>query len=161
MADKQASKTFINRFLAYALTRVSYRDTEALEDYHSISGQLNMDFYSKMLQVVQAGYEKYIGLTVSALHDDKPKNQESQDFEYWLKALLLGMNQWLPAQTVRDRFSGTVAEYVLSGEFLSACTQGKKLNDELMKRLNIDVHNRFYTLVCKGIISIDPSPYYQ
>ena len=152
MTDRKPSKAFLNRFYAYTFARMTYRDTDLLESHHVVSGQLDADFYSQMLSEVQNNFDKLLPQIRRVIDGPAPQSEEEKNLFIWLNGLLHSMDQWLPPKRVRDSFNGSVAEFVLSGEFLSACTQGLKLNDELMMKLNIDVHNRFYTLVCRGVM---------
>lgn len=152
MPNGKPSKTFLNRFYAYALARMTYRDTDLLENHHVVSGQLNVDYYSQMLSEVQNNYDKLLPQIKKIVDGPVPQSEEEKNLYIWLNGLLHSMNQWLPPKKVPDSFNGSVAEFVLNGEFLSACNQKLALDDALMMKLNIDVHNRYYTLLCRNVI---------
>ena len=150
--NEKPSKAFMSRYITYVLTRMTFRDTALLEDYHAVHRQLDMDFHSKMLVAVQANYEKLFPQIKTVILSSDPRSISGGLLYDGLYALLRSVQEWLPPRKIRDRFTGSIAEFVLGGEFTTACFEQCKLTDEEIMKLNIDVYNRFYTLVCRNII---------
>ena len=62
------------------------------------------------------------------------------------------MPEWDNPKVLRSKFDGNIAEYVLYGEFRSACRNSLPLTDDVMRTLNQDIYNRYYTLLHRGVI---------
>lgn len=152
MPARKPSQAFMNRFLAFALTQLTYRDTDLLENHHASSEPLSMDFYDRMLIEVQDNFDNLYPRILQMINGTTQLSEDDGILYDELFVLLRSMNEWLPPQKVHDRFTGTVAEFVLNGEFLAACSQQFRLTDKLMMTLNMDVHNRYYTLVCRNVL---------
>ena len=54
---------------------------------------------------------------------------------------------------LRERCNCTVPEYILRGKFRAICTDEEKLTENNMMECNIDIRNRYYTLICREVIT--------
>jgi hypothetical protein len=151
---KTPSKVFFPRCLAYITTRLTYRNTDDLEELH-VQNKIktpDMSFFNQMLENVRTLFDKYYPHVKSLLSDEPPSNQLEIDLQEYLRYLICEMKEWDTPHLKQAPFSGDVAEFVLSGAFKTACEKNQPLTDDKMHVLNKDVYNRFYTLVLKGII---------
>lgn len=148
-----------NRKIAYILTLVCYREVECWEQYHIEHKKLDFDIYREMLSATRAKLGLYLPFTQYMrmskdewiAHEEKLTQQE-QDYMLGFAYYGASVQEWQPAVKLDMPCGDDIAEYLLSGRLKQACENGEILNNELMKQINIDVHNRMFTLIEKHII---------
>ena len=59
---------------------------------------------------------------------------------------------WDKPVLCEEPVSDDVVSYIMSGKLREACETELTLTDALMKEINIDVHNRVYTLIENGLL---------
>ena len=141
---------------AYVLTLNCYRNVDCGENYHSKCTQLNMGIYNEMLVAVKREYEYfhplylYLRMDSAQLRSALRRITEAEQNELFF-LFKMGRNNkcWDKAQSVSGPICNNNIEFLLSGRLKSACENGECLDDKLMKEINIDVHNRMYTLIVK------------
>ena len=160
---KRERRVTARKRVPYTLTQACYR--ELIEDWHAEQIQLNMAHYENLKkkcaeqlsglirdieEVKQAGgLINTTGMLVLA-----HKNSFLVYFlEYYYSDL-----DWTPPEFLEIPLPISTpeacAEFVLGGVFLEACKNHDRLTDRMMKWINIDVHNRFFTLTEAGIIPL-------
>ena len=151
---KKPSKSFLLKSFVYTLTRLTYRDSDELEELHTQSQvkTADMSFYNQMFDTIRMLFDKYYSHLKSLFADIPPSNRFEMDLKEYIGYLLAEMSEWDTPKTIKEAFSGEIAEFVLSGTFKTACENHHSLTDAEMHLLNQDVYNRYYTLVLKGII---------
>lgn len=82
----------------------------------------------------------------------KKLTQQEQDYMLGFAYYGASIHEWQPAIKLDAPYGDDIAEYLLSGRFKQACSNGEILNNELMKQINIDVHNRMFTLIENNLI---------
>ena len=141
---------------AYVLALNCYRNVECWENYHAKGAQLNMNIYDEMLVAVKREYDYfrplylYLRMDSAQLRSALNCLTEAEQREL-LFLFKMGRNNkcWDKAQRVSDPIGDDNIQFLLSGRLKSACENRECLDDKLMKEINIDVHNRMYTLIVK------------
>lgn len=148
------------RKIAYVLTLVCYREIDCWEQYHSEQIELDMCIYEEMLSAVREKlsfhlpFVKYMRMTAEEwLIQGEKLSQQEQELMLGFVFYSRSMNEWEPAKRIYAPKSNNFAEYLLCGRCKDACANGEKLNNALMKEINIDVHNRMFTLIDTNRIS--------
>ena len=143
-----------NRKIAYVLTLVCYREVDCWEHYHTEHKKLNMIIYDEMRLAVNNNLDfylpfvKYMRMSKEEwLGQEKQLTQQEQDYMLGFAYYGASIHEWQPAVVLDDPCNDDIAEYLLSGRLKEACENGEILNNELMKQINIDVHNRMFTLI--------------
>lgn len=148
---------------SYILTRLCYRELAVVEDRHQAHKDADLDYYNcveeecavvlrqtiaEIKEVQQSGgiLEKLIS-PIKGNRFNKFFRENVFCCGDWDHPVLLSIA--LPTPTAEQ-----CAAFVLGGTFLKACREGWNLTDSEMKRINIDVHNRFYSLMNAGIIPV-------
>ena len=103
--------------------------------------QEKLDFYLPFVKYMRMSKEEWIG-------QEQNHSQEEKDYMLGFAYYSRSFNEWLPAKAIKDLVVDDYAEYLLRGRFKSACENSEKLTDTIMKEINIDVHNRMFTLIC-------------
>lgn len=148
------AQLFSDKKIAYILILVCYREIDYWEEKHSRQEQLDMSTYKQMLIYVQEKLDFYLPF-VKYMRMSKEEwsskgqnlSQEDRDYMLGFAYYSRSINEWLPAKLIKDPVVDDYAEYLLHGRFKSACENSEKLTDDLMKEINIDVHNRMFTLI--------------
>lgn len=146
------SKASDNRALAYLYAVMTYRNDTSLENRHWSQQPLDEEFFQTMRNEVSTLFESRHRVFTENLNGVPPKTEEEQKVIAYVGICLYSIHTWFPPEKVRDRFKGDVASFVLDGRFKQACEAHEVPTDELMKEMNHDVHCRYYTLLCRGII---------
>ena len=149
-----AAHLFSKRKVAYVLTIVCYREIACWEQYHSEQRVLNMSIYEEMLSALKEKlafflpFVKYMRMTPEEwfAHEHELSSQQKELIEFFI-AYTRSMYEWEPAERIEPLGTDDIAEYLLCGRCKEACANAEKLNNALMKEINIDVHNRMYTLI--------------
>lgn len=155
------------RKLARAITHYVYRNTK-IEDYHSENVVMDLNFYKKVYKQVYAKmvkaerFTKYIigfarrekeGKSLGAEAFNLIKEEDVAGFVPFYKQInwnsLFGKS-WDEAELIDVKVSGTLARFILDGEFKKHCFSGSHLDDNAMKEINKDIHNRVYSLLING-----------
>lgn len=145
---------------ALTYTHVCYRNT-FIEDLHSVSHKLDMNIYkdvdsfvSEKIALLQR-YRKYADMVFTT---PTKLLAPGMDIPAEAKELLLDVmyntlmgSDWYAAEAC-EYYDTAPAEYILSGKFREFCLLGEKLTDKNMKIINIDIHNRFYTLLLHNVL---------
>ncbi len=145
------SKAFEDRVNSYIYLMVTYRDTALLENRHSSGNALDMDFYDEMFWELHKQFTWFHKIYCK-LQGNVPETKEEKRVHMMAYNYMKSADKWDDPIKVRDRFQNDLAGFILDGEFLKACKEGKKLSDPLMKVINKDIRNRYYTLLSRGII---------
>ena len=153
-----ASKKYINTCLSFVYARYTYRDTDLLEDKHASGEKLDMKFYESIVDLTKIRYYEIHQVITDNFCGVAPRNDKEKDLVAAVALYTRTHDHWDPPEKVRNRFEGTVVGFVLDGEFLKACKLGLSLSDELMKTINKDICNRYYTLLSRGIITHELQP---
>ncbi|MDE6656661.1 MAG: hypothetical protein K2J85_06705 [Anaeroplasmataceae bacterium] len=166
MYNSEAGK----RKMALAITHYAYRNT-FLEDYHSESKRLDMNFYNELYSIVDEKlrnvllFHKYIEgypkeqinkADIEDLTATVPEELRVKFLEYLLDILFHSNfgSDWDTAEILECNLNGEcITDFVLSGHFLECCKNGEILSDKIMCYINKDVHNRIYTLLLKDYFS--------
>ncbi len=145
-----------NRELAYTLTVACYRDNECWEERHVALGALDMDIYDQMLIQVQEKldrflpYVKYLRMDAfTLLSETATLPKKDQDILLGLKVYGMSSHTWQKAEKLTEPIGENMVTYLLNGRLKTACENGEILNNDLMKEINMDVHNRMFTLIEK------------
>ena len=146
------STALLHRILAYAYANLSYRNTDLLENRHSAQIALDMEFYSAMKAEVLRLFDTMHRILTDNMAGKKPETEEEVMILQYASLEIHSYQKWDPPKKVRDRFNGDVAEFVLCGRFKQACENREVPTDALMKELNVDVNDGFFTLLSRGII---------
>ncbi len=154
---KKPSKLFTDRCFAYALMRLTYSDIKELSELHTQKDvrTFDMEFYKYMLTSVERLYNQHISLVSKIFAYESPINQDESDWQEHIGYLIAQMPELDDPSVIDDLFYGNVAEYLLSGEFKTACANKVSLSDYTRRRLDQDVYNRYFTLLQKGHIPND------
>ncbi len=146
-----------NKKIAYVLTVFAYREVGIWENYHAQKKILDMSVYDEMCSSVKKQlniflpYMKYMRMSVEEwLYQGSTLSQEKQD--YMLGFISRSIHEWIPARTINEPICDDLAEYMLGGRFKTACENGDQLDNGVIMQINIDVHNRVYTLIESGRI---------
>ena len=145
------SKAFEDRVNSYIYSMVTYRDTALLENRHASGKGLDMDFYDEMFWELHKQFTWFHKI-YSKLQDNVPETKEEKRVHMMSYNYMKSADKWDDPVKVRDRFQNDLAGFILDGEFLKACKECKKLSDPLMKVINKDIRNRYYSLLSRGII---------
>ena len=159
LTDEELAKIFVHMI---------YRDTE-VEDYHSETVRMDEALYADVLRIVKSNLRK-----IARNHDLLASVKEEEvkrllrtmyptralefakyadtlsyytSFKvgfYWDEPILL------QTEPPKDK-----AAYLLGGAFLEGCNAHWLFDDDAMCRINKDICNRVYTLICSGLL---PSP---
>lgn len=148
-----------NRKIAYILTLVCYREVECWEQYHTEHKKLDLCIYREMLFEIRTKLDFYLPFTKYMrmgkdewIAHEKKLTQQEQDYMLGFAYYGASIYEWQPAIKLDAPYGDDIAEYLLSGRFKQACSNGEILNNELMKQINIDVHNRMFTLIENNLI---------
>lgn len=146
------SKIFLHRTLAFVYTNLMYRNSDLLEKRHCTQIAFDHEFYAAMYSEVSVQFSHINRILADNMADKKPEtDEEAMTLEY-VANLIPSFQTWDSPKKVRDHFTGDLAEFVLHGRFKQACENHEVPTDVLMKELNIDVNDRFFTLLSRGII---------
>ena len=145
------SKVFEDRVNSYIYSMVTYRDTAPLENRHASGKALDMDFYDEMFWELHKQFTWFHKIYCK-LQYNVPETKEEKRVNMMSYNYMKSADKWDDPVKVRDRFQNDLAGFILDGEFLKVCKEGKKLSDPLMKVINKDIRNRYYTLLSRGII---------
>ena len=146
------SKKRLNTRLSYVYTRYTYRDTDLLEDKHASQENLDMEFYRQMCCVTTARYDEIHRIITDVIAGRKPQNEAEEDMHLVVALYSRNLDNWDQPEKVKVKFDGSITDFVLGGEFLAACRNKDVLTDNLMIRINKDVCNRYFTLLCTETI---------
>lgn len=148
-----------NKKIAYVLTVFAYREAGNWEDYHAQKKILDMSVYDEMCRSVKEQlsiflpYMKYLRMSVEDwLDQGSTLSQEEQDYMLGFVFISRSSHEWIPARTINEPIGDDLAEYMLGGRFKAACENGDQLDNDVIMQINIDVHNRVYTLIESGRI---------
>lgn len=148
-----------NKKIAYVLTVFAYREAGNWEDYHAQKRILDMSVYDEMCRSVKVQlsiflpYIKYLRMSVDEwLDQGSTLSQEQQDYMLGFVFISRSSHEWISAKTINEPIGDDLAEYMLEGRFKAACENGEQLNNDVIMQINIDVHNRVYTLIENGRI---------
>lgn len=156
------------RKMALSITHYVYRNTK-LEDYHAETVKMDQNFYRKIYSIVKAKiknvqlFQRYVDsfsqedlnnqAILEQLINSVPEELQLRWIRY-LQEIIWGMQygaNWDPAQRMQSISAGqSLAGYILAGKFLDCCNDGCILDDDTMRVINRDVHNRVYTLLTEG-----------
>ena len=143
-----------NRRIAYILTRICYREAKCWEDYHSQKVKLDMHIYEEMLSTVKLNllfylqFVKYMRMSKEEwLSIVKELPQQVQDIMLAILLYSSGFFEWKPAEKLNEQIPKDITTFLLCGRLKLACENGEVLDNSLMKQINIDVHNRMFTLI--------------
>lgn len=143
-----------NRRIAYILTRICYREAKCWEDYHSQKVKLDMHIYEEMLSTVKLNllfylqFVKYMRMSKEEwLSIVKELPQQVQDIMLAILLYSSGFFEWEPAEKLNEQIPKDITTFLLCGRLKLACENGEVLDNSLMKQINIDVHNRMFTLI--------------
>ena len=143
-----------NKKIAYVLTVLAYRNVGIWEDYHAQKKILDMSVYYEMCHSVNEKlnillpYMKYLRMDAGErLSKGSTLSQEEQDYILGFEFISMSSHEWLPAKTIDEPICDDLAEYMLDGRFKTACENGEQLDNNVIMQINIDVHNRVYTLI--------------
>lgn len=148
-----------NKKIAYVLTVFAYREVENWENYHAQNKILDMSVYDEMCRSVKAQlniflpYMKYMRMSVEKwLNQGSTLSQEEQDYMLGFMFISRSIHEWIPAMAINEPICDDPTEYMLGGRFKTACENGDQLDNDVIMQINIDVHNRVYTLIESGRI---------
>lgn len=171
-----AAKEMSEETLSKALVHDIYRNTPELEDMHCALKPMSMEFFRTMklmmkdkIAVHRSAY-KLIDTNVSeaffratAAYDcDGPGMLSAYAFTLVATATMFG-NGWDKPTTVDpseidvlcrnivnadpEDIDEIYAIFLLSGKFRDHCYKKTVLSDSIMKEINIDIHNRMYSIL--------------
>lgn len=146
------STAILHRILAFTYANLMYRNTDILENRHCAQLDFDTEFYAIMYAEVSKQFSEKYRILTDNMAGKKPETDEEVMVLEYASEIIHSYQTWDPPKKVRDRFTGDVAEFVLRGRFKQACENHEVPNDALMKELNIDVNDRFFTLLSRGII---------
>lgn len=140
------SKAHLYRTLSGIYTVQTFRNLHIIEKQHSEGVNCNTEFYTEVLLKVADEYQN--------LNDAfNGKNDEYFEMlEESLKFCLSYFRKWQNPIKIRERMNCSIPEYVLHGRFKEICINGEKLTEDNMMQCNIDIRNRYYTLINRSII---------
>ena len=148
-----------NHKLSYVIAKACYRDIDVWEERHSASGNLDLELYNDMYGMISSKLREYIPciklLKLTKEEFDALEGTISTDDKYKLWAFILYSKEskiWDKPVLCEEPVSDDVVSYIMSGKLREACETELKLTDALMEEINIDVHNRVYTLIERGIL---------
>ena len=148
-----------NKKIAYVLTVFAYREAGNWENYHGQKKTLDTSVYNEMCRSVNEKlriflpYMKYLRMDVEEwLNQGSMLSQEEQDYMLGFVFISRSSHEWFPARTIDESICDDLAEYMLDGRFKAACENGEQLDNNVIMQINIDVHNRVYTLIESGRI---------
>ncbi len=155
-----AAHIFSKRKVAYILTLVCYREVNCWEHYHTQQKVLNMSIYKEMLSAVKEKlafylpFVKYMRMSSEEwLVQGEKLSQKDQELMLGFVFYSRSIDEWEPAKRVHAPKSDNFAEYLLWGRFKEACANSEKLDNALMREINMDVHSRMFTLIDTNRIS--------
>lgn len=153
-----------DRQLALVYAHYLYRNTD-LEKYHAQKAVMNMNFYDKIYEIVNEKV-KIVKRNQKKLYDistideakemlfKMPKSSAEEFIDYFENmhaySVLPCGTDWDAAEALNMEIPDDLTAFILDGYFRECCEQNKILDNEAMCYINKDVHNRIYTLVCKG-----------
>ena len=160
------SKAFQNRQKARMYAVIAYRNLALLEDRHSDCEALDEPFFHEMRKALadsivanQVAIDMAVDLFEMSNEEIRQLYEGKQEMIDQTMTVIMHVkgNDWDNPVKVRDRFAkensaDNISAFVLNGEFEQRCLRGEKPTDAVMCALNHDVYNRFYTLVCRGIL---------
>ena len=157
--------------IAKAIVHYAYRNTK-IEDYHAENVVMDMELYKDIYKMVHQKmgnvqrYTHYIlefarrereGKSLGAKEFELVKEEDRLGFVRYYKEIqfstLFGTN-WDEPELVDVKIGGTLARFVLDGEFKRACINGDNLDDKIMEKINKDIYNRIYSIVKSGLLNI-------
>ena len=148
-----------NRKIAYVLTLICYREVDYWENAHSKQKALEMSDYYEMLIAVENNLNKYLPYlrymrmsNEEWLEQEGRITQEEYDIMLGLVYYSRSLHLWNPALKISQPVGDNLAEYLLNGRLKAACDKEERLTDDLMMQINIDVHNRMFTLIESHIV---------
>ncbi len=148
-----------NKKIAYILTIFAYREVGIWENYHAQKKTLDMSVYDKMCRSVKEqlnvflSYIKYLRMSAEEwLNQGSTLSQEEKDYMLGFVFISRSSHEWIPARTIKEPVGDDLTEYMLGGRFKTACENGDQLDNDVIMQINIDVHNRVYTLIENGKI---------
>ena len=98
-------------------------------------------------------YMKYMRMSVEEwLDQGSTLSQEEQDYMLGFIFISRSIHEWIPAKSINEPICDDLAEYMLGGRFRAAGENGDQLDNDVIMQINIDVHNRVYTLIESGRI---------
>ncbi len=156
-----------DRELAKIYAHFIYRDTDDLEKIHCRAAVMDQDVYEQIYKVISKRMR-----SVKRNHKVLAAIANLADLEQKLKAMYptRGMEflkytqeiqsyckyrpgrEWTDAILLDSPIDKDMAAYILSGVFSESCEKHLRLNDHAMKHINQDIHNRIYTLICRGLL---------
>lgn len=150
-----ARRMFENESIALSFTRYTYRDTAVIEHAHNTHKKPDTEFYKIVLKTVNTRYNELLTALTRFVEKKPVENSLQQNVAPLLYIYHHNVNVWDKPVCLDLKYGGNVAEFVLGGEFENACKTGADFgSNALMKTINKDVYNRYYTLFCSGVISI-------
>ena len=148
-----------NKKIAYVLTIFAYCNVDIWEDYHAQKKILDMSVYDEMYHFVNEKlsiflpYMKYLRMEVEEwLNQGSTISKEEHSNMFVFVLISRSNHEWIPARTVNEPICYDLTEYMLNGRFKAACENGEQLDNNVIKQINVDVHNRVYTLIESGRI---------
>ena len=143
-----------DRKIAYILTVICYREIDSWEEYHTQHKALDMSIYDEMLSAVRENLSKYLPFVrylrmskEEVAVEEKLMTQQEKDIMLGFVYYSRSIGEWQAAKKRNIPITGDAVEFLLNGRFRMACENAEKLDDALMEQINIDVHNRMYTLI--------------
>lgn len=139
------SKAHLYRTLSGIYTVQTFRNLHIVEKQHSEGIACDTEFYNRVLVKLTEEYRK--------LNDAfNGKNDEYFEMlEEGMKFCLSYFRKWQDPIKIRERMNCSIPEYVLHGRFKEICVNNEKLTEDNMMQCNIDIRNRYYTLINRGI----------
>ncbi len=154
--------------LAKIFAHFLYRNT-AVEDYHRENVCMDEKLYAAVLRIVTSNLRKVarnhnlllsvkeeeLASVVNAMYPTRAMEflHYAQEFAFYC-TYKPGFG-WDPPVLLQTQPPKDKAVYLLGGEFLRGCTRRWDFDDSAMCRINKDIYNRIYTLVCMGLL---PAP---
>jgi len=155
MCCYRAIAALTDKAMALLLANLTYRNTSVIEDSHSLNRKMDMAFFEEAKETVNEKFQELLTTFDNVQKGRPPANIIEEEFLFVLVAYSTNGEGWDEPVIIDAEYTGNVGDYVLGGEFLKACQNGEKIgSQQLMKRLNKEVHSRYYTLVHDCIINL-------
>lgn len=138
--------------LAYVITRYTFRECGHIEDIHAELKQLDMTDYSVVQDLVQEKLEDvWRNFPDKKPHTFPMKHKSKTELDEILKIGFVVMakesHEWQPPVIIDEPLDTSFVEYMLRGRFKTACQNNERIDDAVIKEINIDVCNRVYTMI--------------
>ncbi len=122
-------------------------------------------FYKKVYNIINGNIlhvKKFLGPFLSIKKPDVLENflqslnqSDYKGFKDFIRQFSFNMNMgygWNEPVFLQLDVPDDLAEFILEGEFVQHCKDNKRFDDTAMHKINIDICNRFYTLLCLGLL---------